>query len=69
MQACHLLTLSKIRTTIQPVFVSRKLNEDLPEISDGGIIPYDKNLEPVVTQFEAYEQNFAREEEERDMSG
>ena len=49
--------------------LSSSLNEDVPEISDGEFIPYDENLEPVATQEEAaaYEQNFAREEEERDM--
>ena len=49
--------------------LSSSLNEDVPELSDGEFIPYDENLEPVATQEEAaaYEQNFAREEEERDM--
>ena len=51
--------------------LSFSLDEDVPEMSDGEFIPYDENLEPVATQEEAaaYEQNFAREEEERDMSG
>ena len=48
---------------------SFSLDEDVPEISDGEFIPYDENLELVATQATAYEQNFAREEEERDMSG
>ena len=26
------------------------LDEDVPEISDGGFIPYDENLEPVATK-------------------
>ena len=30
--------------------LSFSLDEDLPEISDGGFIPYDENLEPVATQ-------------------
>ena len=49
--------------------LSSSLNEDVPEISDGEFIPYDENLEPVATKEEAaaYEQNFAREEEECDM--
>ena len=49
--------------------LSSSLNEDVPEISDGEFIPYDENLEPLATQEEAaaYEQNFAREEEEHDM--
>ena len=50
--------------------LSSSLNEDVPEISDREFIPYDENLEPVANQEEAaaYEQNFAREEEEeRDM--
>ena len=49
--------------------LSFSLNEDVPEISEGEFIPYDENLEPVATQEEAaaYEQNFAREEEEHGM--
>ena len=30
--------------------LSFSLDEDVPEISDGGFIPYDQNLEPVATQ-------------------
>ena len=30
--------------------LSFSLDEDVPEISDGGFIPYDDNLEPVATQ-------------------
>ena len=37
--------------------LSSSLNEDVPEISDGELIPYDENLAPVATQEEA-EQNF-----------
>ena len=29
---------------------SFSLDKDVPEISDGGFIPYDENLEPVATQ-------------------
>ena len=49
--------------------LSSSLDEDIPEISYGEFIPYDENLEPVATHEEAtaYEQNFAHEEEERDM--
>ena len=49
--------------------LSLSLNEDVPELTEGEFIPYDENLEPVATQEEAaaYEQNFAREEEEHDM--
>ena len=49
--------------------LSFSLDEDVPEISDVEFIPYDENLEPVATKAAAYEQNFAREEEDRDMSG
>ena len=46
------------------------LCKDVPEIIEGGFIPYDENLELVATQEEAaaFEENSVREEEERVMS-
>ena len=45
--------------------LSSSLSEDVPEIIEGGFIPYDENLEPVATQEEAaaFEENSVREEE------
>lgn len=49
--------------------LSFSMNEDVPEVTEGEFIPYDENLEPVATQEEAaaYDENFAREEEEHAM--
>ena len=49
--------------------LSSSLSEDVPEIIEGEFIPYDENLEPVVTQEEAaaFEENSVREEEKRVM--
>ena len=67
----HVLLLEFSFSSDNDSQLSFSLDEDVPEISDGEFIPYDENLEPVATQEEAaaYEQNFALEEEERDMSG